>query len=152
VTRHPETILFTVALLSVCLQAGWCLNPLSIFYVRKIIDRISGVIAFTGITVYTFPKRFPVAPKTFAIDGNDSPAAVPAWAFLVTSSGTVLLCLGTFFCAYGVEGISDETYYEKRGTVSKNDGEIYLVQMGDQRIGDQVFEAFIGNIPQSKTM
>lgn len=58
-----------------------------------------------------------------------------------------------FLCAYVIEQVTDETYYRKNPAGAKGhdrDGDVYWVQMDNQKVGDQVFDAFIGNHPSSQ--
>lgn len=81
--------------------------------------------------------------------------SVSPWAFPLMLCGTISLCLGMFLCAYIIEQVAGETYYGKRpigatpDARDDRDGDIYWVQMGNQKVGDQVFSAFIGKHPSS---
>ncbi|KAK6339219.1 hypothetical protein TWF718_008641 [Orbilia javanica] len=91
-----------------------------------------GVMVYAGIITYKFPDEFK--------KGEDS---VGSHAFPLTFAGTVLLCLGMFLCAYIVEQTTHEVYYEQKQP-EQDVAEMYWVQPGGQKIGDQVFGSFIG--------
>ncbi|KZL76962.1 ankyrin repeat domain-containing protein 28 [Colletotrichum tofieldiae] len=81
----------------------------------------------------------------------------PAWAFPLMSLGTVLLCGGMFYCAFLVENSTKERVFRKsNGESNKDDDDnnakqsssspastIYVVQPGNQIIGDQTFDSFL---------
>ncbi|KLU86653.1 hypothetical protein MAPG_05665 [Magnaporthiopsis poae ATCC 64411] len=64
-----------------------------------------------------------------------------AWAFPFMSLGTVLLCAGMFSCALLVEKSTEERVF---GRDRDNDRQvpIYVVQPGNQTVGDQTFDSF----------
>lgn len=61
------------------------------------------------------------------------------YAFPLAFSGTTMVCLGMFICAYLIERSTSETYFRKI-----KHSKLYWVQPGGQKIGDQAFNAFIG--------
>lgn len=88
---------------------------------------MAGVIVFGALTVYLFPSKFEK-------DGK----AVPAYAFPLFFSGTVLLSGGMFFCAFIIERSSFEYYL-----CPNKPSRVYWLQPGGQKVGDQVFGAFL---------
>ncbi|KAK2016917.1 hypothetical protein LZ32DRAFT_523896, partial [Colletotrichum eremochloae] len=75
----------------------------------------------------------------------------PAWAFPLMSLGIVLLCGGMFFCAFLVENSTKERVFHRKncdeGTENRKSklpkSSIYVVQPGNQTIGDQTFDSFL---------
>ncbi|KAK2002120.1 hypothetical protein LX36DRAFT_652618 [Colletotrichum falcatum] len=75
----------------------------------------------------------------------------PKWAFPLMSLGTALLCGGMFFCAFLVENSTKERVFHRtscdesagggKGNLLKSN--IYVVQPGNQTIGDQTFDPFL---------
>lgn len=86
-----------------------------------------GVVVYAAITVFVFPD-------TFKKNGK----AVPSYAFPFFIIGTTFLFIGMFFSAVIIERSSKE-YYLKPNKPSK----LYWLQPGDQKVGDQVFGAFL---------
>lgn len=58
--------------------------------------------------------------------------------------GTMTSCLGMFLCSLIIERTTNETYYKKRNGPEKSD--LFWIQPGGQKVGEQVFNAFIGKI------
>lgn len=87
-----------------------------------------GIIVYAALTVFMWPD-------TFRKNGNR--AASYAFPFFV--SGTLLLSIGMFSCAWLIERSSCKRYYKFDQKSS-----IYWIQPGGQEIGDQVYEAFAG--------
>lgn len=50
-----------------------------------------------------------------------------------------MVSLGMVLCAHLIETSTGEIYYHR-----KQDGKIYWLQPGEQKVGDQVFNAFLG--------
>ncbi|KAK2035952.1 hypothetical protein LZ31DRAFT_571641 [Colletotrichum somersetense] len=76
----------------------------------------------------------------------------PAWAFPLMLLGTVLLCFGMFCCSYLVESSTEERVFRRSNNTgdskkakTQNSGSIYVVQPGNQTIGDQTFDSFLFN-------
>ncbi|KAF3281992.1 hypothetical protein TWF970_001939 [Orbilia oligospora] len=92
-----------------------------------------GVLVFAGVITYQFPDQF-------LNDGKP----VEQYAFPLTLFGTILTCFGMFLCGYIIERATNETYYEQRGNETER-AQMYWVQPGGQKIGDQVFGSFIGH-------
>ncbi|WYZ35802.1 hypothetical protein EsH8_X_000449 [Colletotrichum jinshuiense] len=84
----------------------------------------------------------------------------PTWAFPLMVIGTILLCGGMFLCAFLIENSTKERVF-RRSPDNKTKGEnsgygnsgggnnisstsvIYVVQPGNQIIGDQTFDSFL---------
>ena len=64
------------------------------------------------------------------------------WAFPLMSLGTVLLCSGMFSCAFLVERSTKERVFRRHPGDSKPTSSIYVVQPGNQIVGDQTFDSF----------
>lgn len=88
----------------------------------------AGVIAYSTLTVFILPDDF---------QHNDK--SVPAYAFPFFVLGTVLLSSGMFLCAFIIERSSKEYYF-----YPAKPSKIYWLQPGRQKVGDQVFGAFMG--------
>ncbi|KAK1984379.1 hypothetical protein LZ30DRAFT_747910 [Colletotrichum cereale] len=99
----------------------------------------ASVVVFGGlVTLWGWPKE------------DEQP---PHWAFPLMFLGTVLLCLGMFYCAFLVENSTKERVFRKnKRSNNENDGTrnstsststIYVVQPGNQIIGDQTFDPFL---------
>src|SRR4051794_13233944 len=86
-----------------------------------------GVIVYATITVFVFPGDFKKNGK-----------AVPSYAFPFFIIGTTLLFIGMFSSAAIIERSSKE-YSIKPKKPSK----LYWLQPGNQKVGDQVFGAFL---------
>ncbi|KAL2003509.1 hypothetical protein VTN02DRAFT_3604 [Thermoascus thermophilus] len=99
------------------------------FYTAAVVGCILqiGVMVFGALTVYLFPSKFKK-------DGK----AVPAYAFPLFFCGTALLSGGMFCCAFIIERSSFE-YYLRPNKPSR----VYWLQPGGQKVGDQVFGAFL---------
>ncbi|KAF3213301.1 hypothetical protein TWF106_009589 [Orbilia oligospora] len=90
------------------------------------------------------PKKFTYAAAAFGIilQGEQ-------YAFPLTLSGTILIGLGMFLCGYIIEKTTYEVYYEQPGNETDM-AQMYWVQPGGQKIGDQVFGSFIGSSKDRK--
>ncbi|PGH05992.1 hypothetical protein GX51_02583 [Blastomyces parvus] len=76
-------------------------------------------------------------PSSFLKNGKE----MSAYACPFVLTGTMATCLGMFLCALIIERTTSETYYKK---VDGLDTEIFWIQPGGQKLGDQVFNAFVG--------
>ncbi|KAK6353776.1 hypothetical protein TWF730_008203 [Orbilia blumenaviensis] len=92
----------------------------------------TGVLIFAALVAYKYPTQFPVGSEGSMVEN---------YAFPLTLIGTILLCSGMFLCAFIIERSTYETYYRKREGYKS---QMYFVQPGGQKIGDQVFEPFVG--------
>ncbi|OAL52193.1 hypothetical protein IQ07DRAFT_609934 [Pyrenochaeta sp. DS3sAY3a] len=90
----------------------------------------TGVLIFASLTAYHDPENFLIEEK---------PAENYGFPFVF--SGTLLVSCGMFLCAYIIDKGSSEISYEQR---CKKNSTIYWVQPGGQKIGDQIFESFVG--------
>ncbi|KAJ0418391.1 hypothetical protein BJY00DRAFT_314953 [Aspergillus carlsbadensis] len=88
-----------------------------------------GVLVFAGLTAYRFPNRF-------LRDG----APAEQYSFPMMMTGTLLVCLGMFLCAYIIERSTSEVHYDRIQRVKSS---LYWIQPGGQKIGDQVFGSFL---------
>ncbi|PYH79726.1 hypothetical protein BO82DRAFT_356148 [Aspergillus uvarum CBS 121591] len=86
-----------------------------------------GVLIYSAITVFSYPSHF-------LKDGSP----VVDYAFPLFFSGTMLLSIGMFFCAFLIQRSSAKCYI--RPTVPSK---IYWLQPGDQDVGDQTFGAYL---------
>ncbi|KAF3081256.1 hypothetical protein TWF102_001724 [Orbilia oligospora] len=91
-----------------------------------------GVLVFAGVITYQFPDQF-------LNDGKP----VEQYVFPLTLFGTILTCFGMFLCGYIIERATNETYYEQSGNKTDR-AQMYWVQPGGQKLGDQVFGSFVG--------
>lgn len=95
-----------------------------------------GVLVYAGLTAYLYPTQFLL---------DETGKLIESYAFPFTLAGTLLLCLGMFLCAFIIEQSTQEVHYKKKDT-----SQMYWVQPGGQKIGDQVFGSFIGCSNDSK--
>ncbi|KAL1968267.1 hypothetical protein VTN77DRAFT_2102 [Rasamsonia byssochlamydoides] len=87
-----------------------------------------GVMIFAALTVFLWPS-------TFKKDGS----AVASYAFPLFIIGTTLLTAGMFSCALLIEQSSRKYFFPLNSHCK-----VYWLQPGNQKVGDQVFEAFAG--------
>ncbi|KAK4238837.1 hypothetical protein C8A03DRAFT_14755, partial [Achaetomium macrosporum] len=93
-----------------------------------------GFIAQASVLVFGFLVTYPLAwPKDEGLP--------PAWAFPLMSVGTILLCGGMFSCAFLVERSTKERVFRRPSGRSES-FTFYVVQPGNQIIGDQTFDSF----------
>ncbi|MBE3043776.1 hypothetical protein IMZ48_14625, partial [Candidatus Bathyarchaeota archaeon] len=122
---------------------------------------IVGVLLQASVVAFGF-----LATYTFRWKKED--AFPPAWAFPMMSAGTVLLGVGMFSCASLVEKSTEERVFRKytrvpgdhptqesptqesstdesltRESPAENGPTIYVVQPGNQTVGDQTFDSFL---------
>ncbi|KAI9858396.1 MAG: hypothetical protein M1813_007500 [Trichoglossum hirsutum] len=88
----------------------------------------AGVLVFASVAMYILHYK-----------KNDRP--MRPWSFPPTFTGTVLLCLGMFSCAYLVERSTEERVFRLKKS-SKSQTLMYWLQPGGQVVGDQTFDAF----------
>jgi len=93
--------------------------------VRKL--TVLGVVVYAVLTVFVFPDAFKKNGK-----------AVPSYAFPFFIIGSTFLFVGMFFSAVIIER-SSKKYRLKPNKPSK----LYWLQPGNQKVGDQVFSAFL---------
>ncbi|KAJ5555137.1 hypothetical protein N7461_003607 [Penicillium sp. DV-2018c] len=87
----------------------------------------TGTIVYAALTVFVFPEHF---------KKDDKPVA--SYAFPLYITGSTLLFLGMFFCAF-IMAQSSKEFCLKPEKPSK----LYWLQPGNQDVGDQVFNAFL---------
>ena len=81
--------------------------------------------------LHLLPSQISSRPDLF-------PVKTPVdYGFPCLIAGTILLCCGMLGCAYIIEAATIEDYFV-------NDGKspVWLLQMGGQKVGDQVFRPF----------
>ena len=89
-----------------------------------------------------------VRPAPFLENGR--PAPIYALCFFV--GGTSFLCLGMFLCARLVEKATVETTFSVPNPMAAKSfghSQIYWIQPGGQKVGEQVFRTFVGARPVS---
>ena len=115
---------------------------------------IVGVLLQASVMVFAF-----LATYTFRWEKED--ALPPAWAFPLMSAGTVFLAVGMFSCASLVDRSTQERVFRKDKAGSKGGSHkggherrsdednpdkkgpaIYVVQPGNQTVGDLTFDSF----------
>ncbi|KAF3920306.1 Ankyrin-2 [Arthrobotrys entomopaga] len=142
-TTHSSVDMFTQNELksrdhppNLSLNVGITQLPIVVTYAAAVFGIVLqiGMLVFAALTVFTFPSAFP---------GTDG-GPVEAYAFPMTFSGTVLVCVGMFLCAFIIERSTDEIHYEQKEKNPEKRCKMYWVQPGGQSIGDQVFGSFIG--------
>ncbi|KAJ5565942.1 hypothetical protein N7535_007580 [Penicillium sp. DV-2018c] len=87
----------------------------------------TGTIVYAALTVFVFPEHF---------KKDDKPVA--SYAFPLYITGSTLLFIGMFFCAF-IMAQSSKEFCLKPEKPSK----LYWLQPGNQDVGDQVFNAFL---------
>ncbi|KLJ06561.1 hypothetical protein EMPG_10038 [Blastomyces silverae] len=95
-----------------------------------------GVLFFAAWIAYKHPSLFLKNGKEMS-----------AYACPFVLTGTMATCLGMFLCALIIERTTNETYYKK---ADGSDTELLWIQPGGQKVGEQVFNAFIGKANVSR--
>lgn len=67
-------------------------------------------------------------------------------AFPMSTLGTIMVSIGMFLCAFIIQSSTKKEHYEQ----SKKRGKMYWCQTDGQKLGDQVFNAFIGSCEDDK--
>jgi hypothetical protein len=127
IKKAHRLLLYGVAVLGSCLQVGKLPNKALLY--SECLSSSLGVLVFAGLTAYRFPNRF-------LRDG----APAERYSFPMMVTGTLLVCLGMFLCAYIIERSTNEVHYER---VKRVNSSLYWIQPGGQKIGDQVFGSFL---------
>ncbi|KAI9883974.1 MAG: hypothetical protein M1823_004252 [Watsoniomyces obsoletus] len=112
------------------LNVGIRRRPTYFFYVTAAL----GLALQTGVIVFACLASSPFRPS-FKRDGK----LAPGYGLSLAVSGTVMVSVGMFLCAHLIEASTDEVYYDRI-----KDSRIYWLQPGGQKVGDQVFHAFLG--------
>ncbi|KAI1197745.1 hypothetical protein F5X97DRAFT_171694 [Nemania serpens] len=89
----------------------------------------AAVVAFGFLVTYTWRWT-----------KND--ALPPSWGFPLMLLGTILLGGGMFFCAFLIENSTKERVFRRASPKDECGPVIYVVQPGNQIVGDQTFDAF----------
>lgn len=70
-------------------------------------------------------------------------AYAPDWAFPIMAFGTVLQCVGMYWCAYLIEVSTKERVFRRRQAMrDPSSSALFVVQPGNQVVGDQTFDSF----------
>ncbi|KAK6363683.1 hypothetical protein TWF730_001103 [Orbilia blumenaviensis] len=107
---------------------------------------IFGIILQSGVLIFAVLTTQPRFIHLFT-DPEGGPR--PSYGLPFTLSGTILVCAGMFLCAYIIEKCTEEVIYERS---KEHESTVYWVQPGNQKIGDQVFESFIKESSNYKTL
>ncbi|KAF2968429.1 hypothetical protein GQX73_g5126 [Xylaria multiplex] len=100
-----------------------------------VLAAVAGFLIQAAVLVFGF-----LATYTWRWPKDD--ALPPDWAFPIMSLGTLLLSGGMFFCAFLIEDSTKERVFRRDSTEDRNSPTIYVVQPGNQIVGDQTFDAF----------
>ncbi|RYP40814.1 hypothetical protein DL767_001460 [Monosporascus sp. MG133] len=100
-----------------------------------LVAAVFGVLLQLSFFVYATWATF----YTHALyDNGDSPQL---WSFYLAMSGTALLVVGMILCAMLIERKTCERRFTKKGP-GNSPAIMFWLQPGDQRVGDQLFNAF----------
>ncbi|OAA55743.1 Ankyrin repeat-containing domain protein [Cordyceps fumosorosea ARSEF 2679] len=108
------------------------------------------LIVYWGAAVVGFVLQASVlwfgALTTYRWRWKKNDAYAPDWAFPMMVFGTVLQCAGMFWCAYLIEASTKERVFRRhQETDQPSSSAIFVVQPGNQVIGDQTFDSFSYN-------
>lgn len=94
-----------------------------------------GVLIQAGVLIFG-------ALVTYTLRWTKDNALPPKWAFPLMLMGTLFLDGGMFFCAFIIENSTQERVFRRSSDYGEIESTIYVVQPGNQIIGDQTFDAF----------
>ncbi|OCL03242.1 hypothetical protein AOQ84DRAFT_419951 [Glonium stellatum] len=112
------------------LNIGIKKQPLRLFQAAAVL----GFALQAGIVVFAF-----IAKYILNLKKNGEP--MRPWSLPLTFTGSILLCLGMFLCAYLVEQSTSERIFRLKES-AKSQPLMYWLQPGGQVVGDQTFDAF----------
>ncbi|KAI9151532.1 Ankyrin repeat domain-containing protein [Paramyrothecium foliicola] len=96
-----------------------------------------GLIAQTSVFVFA-------ALITYKLGWKKDDKPHDPWAFPLALSGTIGIIIGMFGCAFLVNDSTKERHFERQKSSLKNgvSASLYIVQPGNQNVGDQTFDPF----------
>ena len=112
------------------LNIGIKKQPLRLFQAAAVL----GFALQAGVVAFAF-----VAKYVLNLKKNGEP--MRPWSLPLTVTGSILLCLGMFLCAYLVEQSTSERVFRLKKS-ARSQPLIYWLQPGGQVVGDQTFDAF----------
>ncbi|KAK8169728.1 hypothetical protein IWX90DRAFT_188502 [Phyllosticta citrichinensis] len=87
-----------------------------------------GVLVWAGFSRYTFH---------FIQSNSTAEYAVP-----MTVTGTIVVSFGVGLCALLVDSTTGERRFKRNGNLTNYQSQMYWIQPGNQKIGDQAFDSF----------
>ncbi|KAJ8126746.1 hypothetical protein O1611_g6892 [Lasiodiplodia mahajangana] len=108
-------------------------------------EQPSYVIWLAAVTAFIIQASFLIFASlvTYTWRWTKDNAHPPGWAFPLTLSGSLFLDGGMFFCALLINNSTKERVFRRASIKGKDVQPIYVVQPGNQIIGDQTFDAFL---------
>ncbi|KAL7787560.1 hypothetical protein V8C43DRAFT_323931 [Trichoderma afarasin] len=106
---------------------------------------IVGFLAQTSVLVLS-------ALITYKLHWKKNGNSIDPWAFPFIFVGTVFVCFGMFLCATLVNDSTKERVFEWKHESKKSSSSLYVVQPGNQVIGDQTFDPFLFSKPIKRYM
>jgi hypothetical protein len=108
--------------------------------IRAVPTKILWVTAAFGVSLQLSFFVYATWATFYDLKLYDNGGAPRLWSFCLAVSGTALLILGMFLCAMLIDRKSCERKFRKEGQKPKT--VMFWLQPGNQRIGDQLFNAF----------
>ncbi|KAL5083145.1 hypothetical protein Trisim1_001938 [Trichoderma cf. simile WF8] len=106
---------------------------------------IVGFFAQTSVLVLS-------AVITYKLHWKKNGNSIDPWAFPFIFVGTVCVCFGMFLCATLVNDSTKERVFEWKHGPKKSSSTLYVVQPGNQVVGDQTFDPFLFSKPIKRYM
>ncbi|QYT06118.1 ANK_REP_REGION domain-containing protein [Trichoderma simmonsii] len=106
---------------------------------------IVGFLAQTSVLVLS-------AIITYKLHWKKNGNSIDPWAFPFIFVGTVCVCFGMFLCATLVNDSTKERVFEWKHEPKKPSSTLYVVQPGNQVVGDQTFDPFFFSKPIKRYM
>ncbi|KAF3067010.1 Protein TANC1 [Trichoderma lentiforme] len=106
---------------------------------------IVGFLAQTSVLVLS-------AIITYKLHWKKNGNPIDPWAFPFIFVGTVCVCFGMFLCATLVNDSTKERVFEWKHEPKKSSSTLYVVQPGNQVVGDQTFDPFLFSKPIKRYM
>ncbi|KAJ3529286.1 hypothetical protein NM208_g9835 [Fusarium decemcellulare] len=113
------------------LNVGIKRRPPLVFWAVAAIGLVlqAGVLAFAVVATYVLK---------WDKDGNQP----ETYACPLVIVGTVMVCCGSFLCAFLIGQSTDEQLFRRKMTGENRRASVYWIQPGGQTLGDQVFDPF----------
>lgn len=89
---------------------------------------------------------------TYKLHWKKNGNSIDPWAFPFIFVGTVCVCFGMFLCATLVNDSTKERVFEWKHEPTKSSSTLYVVQPGNQVVGDQTFDPFLFSKPMKRYM
>ncbi|PKK49368.1 hypothetical protein CI102_6016, partial [Trichoderma harzianum] len=84
---------------------------------------------------------------TYSLHWGKNGNSIDPWAFPFIFVGTMFVCFGMFLCATLVNDSTKERVFEWKRELGKSSSTLYVVQPGNQVVGDQTFDPFLFSKP-----